>query len=331
MPVNIAQLENSAAGRALELISATNLNKFVDFTSGLVREVFKTLISSTLEQLDAYAELVATVSGTLQQYEEKAVGDVDAAAVDYLNKVVLPSFEPAGTSPPQQILATSQAATLISLDSAKKNDLIAFFGGVTAQVVTVPTPGPTPTPVVGDLDTFDRLLVENTTATPPTLQISVGNLKSFAAARLRRDLKLSYEKLVAILKLGMQKIVVTEGRINTALTFHVTSQDADERTASDTQVNASTRAFNWALGGGMWGTRSLSGTIQSFVLSRNSIFSFSGSVGGSNSNTSTQVSVVNEKSTATTTLAFDITGSLELKFRSDFFPSFDPTTVAPPQ
>ena len=318
MPANIAKFENSAAARALELISATNLNKFVDFTSGLVREVFKTLVSSTLEQLDAYAELVATVSGTLEQYEEKAVGDVDLAAVDYLNKVILPSFEPSGTTP-QQIQASTTDTALISFDPAKKNDLIAFFSGVVAKVKNVPSPAPTPTPVVGDDDTFDRLLAEAGTS----LQMSVGNLKSFAAARLRRDLKLSYEKLVAILKLGMQKIVVTEGRINTALTFHVTSLDADEGTSSQTNVETSSRASNWALGGGMWGTRSLSGTVRGFVLS--------GSAGGSKTNTSTQVSVVNEKSTATTTLAFDITGSLELKFRSDFFPSFDPTVPLAPQ
>lgn len=344
MSVDINKLEDSAAGRALELISATNLNKFVDFTSGLVREVFKTVIHSTLEQLEAYADLVATVSGTLADYEEKAFGDVNVTAVDYLNSVVLPSFAlPAAssTSAPQvtRTVGSDNAVTFspatISFDPTKKTELIAFFSGINAEVKSLPstTTNPSQALTLGGPATFESLLVETTSAlpsTPSTLEMSTDNLHAFAVARLRRDLKLSYEKLVTLLKLGMQKIVVTEGRINTSLTFHVASTDTDERKVSTREEDLSQRAFNWAVGGGLWGSKTLSGTIKGMVLSKSSGYSFSGSVGSSQSQVSLDVKTVNENSTAVTTLSFDITGALELKFRSDYFPSFDPTALTPP-
>jgi hypothetical protein len=209
----------------------------------------------------------------------------------------------------------------VDLDPTKKSDLVALFSGTNAVVKVAPGVGLTP--AVGEKATFDAVLVENTTVTPPTLQINSANLHSFAVAKLKQDVKASYDKLVTLLKLGMQKIVVTDGRINTSLTFHVASTDSDSRDVSDTATSTSDRVRNWSTGGGIAST--FSGKLFGFALGGR--FGFSGTATGSSTQTSIQVHAVNEKSTAVTSLSFDITGALELHFRSDFFPSVDPATL----
>jgi hypothetical protein len=329
MSVSINKLEDSAAGRALQLISAVNLNKFVDFTSGLVREVFKTLIGSTLEQLEAYADLVSKVSGTAADFEAKALGDVNAAAVDYLNKVVLPSF---GTGAIPTLAWSGTAVTGggpdVSFDAAKQQDLEALFAGINAAVAALPISPLVPVSpplAVNDLATFESLL-ESTG--PQILTMKTTNLHAFTVAKLKHDVKATYDKIVTLLKIGMSKIVVQDGEIDTTLTFHVTSADTDEANASQTQTNVATSSSNWAVSGGLSGGHSVSGTIYGFLVSKRFGFGISGGGGSSSSNTSTQVATVNEKSTAVTNLSFDITGGLKLRFRSDFFPSIDAATLS---
>ena len=332
MSVETNQNEDSAGGHALQLISAVNLSKFVDFTSGLVREVFKTLIDSTLEQLDAYADLVSKVSGTVADFEAKALGDVNAAAVDYLNKVILPSF---GTGAIPTLAWSGTAVTGggpdISLDAAKQQDLVALFAGVNAAVATLPTSPivPASSPLaVNDLTTFESLL-ESTGSQILTMKTT--NLHAFTVAKLKHDVKSAYDKIVTLLKLGMSKIVVEEGEIDTSLTFHVASADSDERTTSQTRTDVATHSSNWAVNGGFFGGRSVSGTIYGFLISKRSGYSVNGGAGSSSTNTSVQVAAVNEKSTAVTNLSFDITGGLKLRFRSDFFPSIDAASLSAPQ
>src|SRR5215813_13595372 len=87
--LQISKLEDSAAGRALQAATQAPLSNFVEFTSSLVSNVLDTLVDNSIKQTRAYADLVAAVAGTVTDFEAKAIGDIDQAALKYLNDVVL--------------------------------------------------------------------------------------------------------------------------------------------------------------------------------------------------------------------------------------------------
>src|SRR5947199_2466465 len=146
-PLQINKLEDSAAGRAIAAVNnaAGILHEFVDFTSDLVRNVFKTMIDSSIEQFEAYADLVAKVSGTVAEYEYKSLGgDTGAAALKYINEVVLPAFGAvASSNPVNPTLNAAPSSTpsnltftpaTISFDPNKLADLDGSFANITATV-----------------------------------------------------------------------------------------------------------------------------------------------------------------------------------------------------
>jgi hypothetical protein len=107
----------------------------------------------------------------------------------------------------------------------------------------------------------------------------------------------------------MQKVVVTNGEINTKLTFHVDATDAYSRTADSYQ----TRSRGW---GGS--ASSAIGGFASRILSTataNATAAISG--------TRLNVAVVNEKSSSATNISIDIIGEVRIQFRTETFPAVE--------
>lgn len=293
----INKLEDSATGRALQAAvqGSAVLDTFVDFTSDLIRNVFTTLVDTSMDQLEAYADLVAKVSGTVADFEARTIGDVTVAGDKFIDEVLLPQFM-LGYAAGDTIATVSDP---VPLDATKVADFKVIFTGVTVS---------------------NQGIEGVITATP---DITVANLKAFAQAKLKRDVQKSYDLLVTLLKLGMQKIVVTDGEIHTKLTFHVDAKDTDESSSSSTVNDTLNTSFNWGVSASRTATRSLAWKF----ISRSVASSISGSAGGARSQSVVKVNVANEKHTAQTSIGIDILGEVMVRFRSDFFPSFDPATV----
>jgi hypothetical protein len=338
--LTLNKLGDSATGRALDAAvqGSAVLTTFVDFTSDLVRNVFETLITSSMEQLTAYADLVSQVSGSLANYEDRTLGDINVASLKYMNEVVLPRFGDMTSS--QYVLSANQTYDIftsgnntiatISLDATKLTDFNALFAGVTATLTPVAPPAnPPTTPADVAIDGFDPADITNTlkiidqSVTPPVIKTQY--LFAFSKAILKRDVKKSYDLLVTILKLGMQKIVVTDGEIHTKLTFHVDAADTDETTSSQSQVDTSVQSTSFVKNRAFGGGSSASGKLGKFLLSASFSGGASSTKAGASSQSTVRVNVANEKHTAQTSIAIDILGEVTVKFRSDFFPSFDPT------
>ncbi len=303
-PITINKLQDSAAGRAIEAVKAASgtLDQFSEFTTSLVRDIFKTVITASIDQLEAYADLVSKVSLSLADYEAKIIGagaDLDKRARSYADGVVLPVYGKLdGSGNPPKITDASGALITVpdnvQLDITKLDDFKLVFDGITVTILAVQK-------------TIADVLIDPTTAP----KIKNQDLSDFCKARLKRDVKKSYDQLVTILKLGMQKIVVTEGEIRTSITFHVDSTDSDSKTSSDSTTDYEQRSRSFGAGlriGGTFGK--ITGSLAM-------------GYGSSRFNSKLKVNVVNESKTAVTNTSTDITGSVLLRFKSDYFPSFD--------
>jgi hypothetical protein len=318
--LKINNFENSATGRAFAALAQFDSvsDTFVDFTTSLVRDVFRTLIDSSIEQLEAYADLVAKVSGTLQDFEARMVGDTtefNKRGLSFLNEVVLASFTSITTPYTTNDYITFTPNTNITFEALKLADAKAAFAGITVDYGTPGSPDP---------KAFEDKLVGALTD-----EMTPGDLHKFSVAKIRKDVKGSYDKLIMILKLGMQKLVVTDGEIKTSLTFHVDSKDTDELTSTQVQQDYTQKTLNWGVAGGFGGSRKLSGKLSGNIITRSLGGSISGSIGGGSLKTSLKVNVMNEKKTAVTNAAVDITGGVTIHFKSDYFPSVDPAAITP--
>jgi hypothetical protein len=279
---------------------------FVEFTTDLVRNIFKTVVDSTLEQLEAFAELVSSVSGTFAQYESSYIGATPAE---------------------QAQIAESYITDVLALPAATNNDyvitsdvktaLISHFGGIKADHDADPN-----TPPAALSDAFDA----------SGLIIHKQILINFVIEKLKSDARLSYDKLIAILKLGLAKIVITDGEIKTKLMIHVEGIDSREVNSTTTSTSFSQNASSWGVAGNFGGNQTVAGRLgkgklAGAIIRRSLGGNISGGISQSSSNMQTRVTVVNEKSVAATNIKVDIIGEVRLAFRSDFFQSIDPSTI----
>jgi hypothetical protein len=303
----ISKLEDSAAGRALQAATHAPLSNFVDFTSTLVANVFDTLVDNSIKQTRAYADLVASVAGTVTDFETKTLGGtIDEAALKYLADVVLPTY--GGTASPALTTATpTGSTTFTNLEVAQA------YAGVTALV------GSTPPPVERVFS--DPAVFVVGTGTNPIGTIASVDLVAFTKALLRKQVRRTYDDLRALVALGVQYIVIDNGTLKTSLTFHTDSVDSSSSDTTNTRTDYSTRARNFGGYIARRGNTSFGGKIGGFFLGRSVSNSFGGSYSDNSYSSTLNVNLVNEKTSAVTNLSIDISGSLELHFRTNSFPA----------
>lgn len=289
---------------------------FVEFTVDLVKGVYRTIVEASMEQLSAYADFVSKVAKTLAEYQQEILGadnsdEQNGNAYDYIKNVLGFSDTDIGTP----LLDTNK----LILTDAQVTSLQQHFLGVTAKIAVVPvTPtadpaDPTPHDNIKDYS-IDHFILFITGSTGQK-QIRLSYLKAFVISKLKKGVKESYDLIKTILKIGMQKVVVTNGEIHTKLTFHVDASDTYAKTASEYNQKAS----NWGVRGGLSASKGFAGTIGGATVSK----LIGGSISGGYSSSKLSVSVVNEKSTAATNITVDILGEVRIMFRTETFPSIE--------
>jgi|GEM_PF-1853588 len=276
--------------KGLNAITKLESIGFVEFTTHLVRDVYRTIVEASMDQLKAYAEFVSAVPKTAADYETEVLGNATAQEQEgqtdsYIKDVLglsLTDSIPLTTDP---IPLTDDQAT------ALKQHFLGVTAGATSQSI-------------------DKVI---TVTTPKTIPLA--DLRSFVIAKLKKQTKESYDLIKTILKIGMQKVVVTSGEIHTKLTFHVDATDTYDKTATD----YSQKASSWGVRGGISGSKGISGSAKGITVSK----LISGGISGGYSGSKISVRVVNEKTTAATNLAVDILGEVRILFRTDAFPSIE--------
>ena len=309
-------MAETAAERALRLASeqAPFMN-FTDFTTTLVRDVFRTLVDTSREQLETYVGMVEQLSGGVDRFITGSVGNLDDAALRYLNEVVRPTYTTDSDAYTRTVDATSGDVTFdpadVKLIPAQVNALTSSFNGVTVDI---------------NADQVPDALTEAIVTTGGDSTVPLANLHAFAKEMIRRAAQRSFDELQALLRIGLARVVPNKGFIETAMTFSVDTSESSSRTSDTTSRSATSASGGFSIGQEQTSQTGLIGRIFGDTVTKKLNFN----AGGSTSRSTLRVNVVNEKSTAATNLEINITGRVRIDFITDYFPLLPPAPAPAP-
>jgi hypothetical protein len=261
---------------------------FVEFTAGLINGTFDAIVGATVKQMEAYAKLVADLAKTLAQFQSENVSDAQINA--HLAQrypdgqggtVVRTGFTFTDTAEDTNKGITGKTATEKALEVAFA--LIAETGNLKdpAKPLTRADFGipADPIPSTFSLTSFSEAQVK-------TVRKAIG--QSLATSMI--------EHLREMAREGMARIVVTNGKILTKLTFNVTATEQDlTRTSKyhSDSAGAYVRGSAWA----GWGVVSAGGNWNQL-----------------------NVNTVNTSSFDALTMSTEIIGQVEINFKTETFP-----------
>jgi hypothetical protein len=256
---------------------------FVEFTAGLITGTFDAIIGATLKQMDAYAKLVADLAKTLAQFQAENISD---AQVNAHLAERYPDGQ-GGTVVRAGFTFTDTAADPANGVNAKagREKLQEVVGALIAQTANLRAPAvPLTRDTLGIAE--DANVTQFTAAQVTMIRTAIG--QSLATSMM--------EHLRAMAREGMARIVITNGEIQTKLTFSVTATEQDTRRSSNfhrDSAGAYVRGSAWA----PWG-RASAGASWNQV----------------------NVRTVNESSFDSLTMSTEIIGQVKINFKTETFP-----------
>lgn len=180
---------------------------FPEFTTKLVGDTFDALIAANIRQQQAYIELLQATSKSLSDYINDTKDDITPEEIVQLFSAILPPKDPTADGAPTAIVAGGS----LTADTAKAvNDELAVTDGSTTTNDTVAQSGAI-TPA-----RYDALV-------------------EAAAVRIAAN---KYTLLKEMVRLGMLRLVVTDGLIETRLNFRAYGSDYFSRHTSDATRNS---------------------------------------------------------------------------------------------
>ena len=257
-PSPAAEEFSPRAANQVARITRETLNAiaFPTFVADLIKGTFQAIVDATIQQMEAYGNLLANVAKTVDQFMADNISDNNAR--DYLV-----------ASHPGHFFIGSEGDTARlrvrgNADELSKPDFNAELG--------------VPDDVDLDDDSAEQVLVP--------------------AAR-RRLAQNRHSMLSTMVMMGIQRIVITSGRISAKMGFRIDASDIGHAdTASQFDAKNETSA---GYGGGLVGWLTGGPRIQT-------------------KNTVAYVSSNKKGSTDEINVEADLTGAVDLKFKSDYFP-----------
>jgi len=228
-----------------------NAIAFPTFVADLIKGTFQAIVDSSIQQMEAYAELLANVSKSVSDFEKDNITDNNAR--DWLAGAY-PQVIRVDTSSGQPRLAPAPGA-----DNAQPPDFRRDLN--LGEEVGV------------DAESFEALLVP--------------------AAR-RRIAESRQQTLATMVLMGMNRIVVTRGRIRAGMGFRIDTTDTSRSQSAqrfDTRTEAQAR-YGWFLSP----VKVSAKTSVAYVSS-------------SQKNSESEIDV-----------SANLTGEVDLQFKSDYFP-----------
>jgi hypothetical protein len=253
---------NPRAASQVARITRDTLNAvaFPTFVADLIKGTFQAIVNASIQQMEAYGQLLANVAKTVDQFMAENITDNQAR--DYL----------VGRYPGHFRLEVSdKAARLRVHDKADDQPKPNFKADLNLPE---------------DVDLDDDLAEE----------------KLVPAAR-RQLAQSRHSMLSTMVLMGINRIVVTSGRIKATMGFHIDAKDHGRvETASEFDWQNVTKA-RFGYGGGLLG--SIFGGPSGGIETRNTV---------------AYVSSTKKDSSDDLNVNADLTGEVELKFKSDYFP-----------
>lgn len=185
---------------------------FPEFTTKLVGDTFDALIAANIRQQQAYIELLEATSKSLTEYINDTKDDITPEEIVQLFSAIVPPKDPKVDGPPTGIVIGE------SLNETQKtaiNDELAVTDGSTTTNDSVATTG----------------------------QITATKYQALVDAAAVRIAANKYTLLKEMVQLGMLRLVVTDGKIETRLNFRAYGSDSFTKHTSDaTRTNFAVRA-----------------------------------------------------------------------------------------
>lgn len=246
------------AGQAEALVDAID---FPGFCADLIKGVFTAIVKTSIQQMEAYATMVANVAKSVDQYMQDNVSSEQA--MDQL-----------ANGHPELFEADLGAGAVRQRDDAAPDQMGGFL-----QSLGLPF----------DLDTSDPEVVTNEVV--PAQRVSMA---------------MDRQKLLATMVLmGINRIVVTDGRIQASVTFDMSARDLQrrnyERSTSFTQNYM--QKYNKRKQNGWWIFSNESESDESVLRVRSAV----------DTNQT-------DESESQIQLKTKLTGNVDLRFKSDYFP-----------
>lgn len=241
---------------------------FPEFTCKLVTDVFDALVSSNIRQQQAQIELLKETAKTLTTYINDTKDDIGPAEIMQLLSAAAPPADATATSEPSKIAVDE---TLNAGEATAVNNALEVTGGG----------------VAGD----------NKVASAKKLtQNDVDAIKGAAAIRIAAN---KYTLLVEMVKLGMLRLVVDNGSIETGLNFRAYGSDY----FSTHSTNYSRNQFDFR-------ASAKTGGIVSLWVNAAASTAFS----------SVRVSTTDTVSGSNSGVDVRITGGVKINFHTDYLP-----------
>lgn len=193
-----AQGAREGAAVAGALLEAVN---FPDFCAGLINGVFHSIVQSSIEQMEAYAKLVADVSKSLNQFRDD--NTTQNQGRDHLVEQFPDMFQ-------------------LSMDTGEFGGDFGGFGGESAQ-----PPGPRVTVREGiDERAAVARLNSSLPLEKPLERLDDGLVEALLVPAARTQLATSRQQLLAtMVMLGINRIVVTDGKISAKVMYDFQARD----------------------------------------------------------------------------------------------------------
>ena len=187
---------------------------FVQFTSGLVDGVFNTIIASTVKQMDAYSKMVADVSKSLAQFQAE---NVPPARVTAHLAERYPDGQGGTLVRPAYEIPDTPADTVNGIPAKTGNQkLQEIVGTLILETENLPRDDRLTRTSIG-IPVTDNAVKQFTETQVSTIRTALA--KALATSMI--------EHLRQMVREGMARIVVTNGKILTKLTFNVTATEED--------------------------------------------------------------------------------------------------------
>jgi hypothetical protein len=228
-----------------------NAIAFPTFVADLIKGTFQAIVDASIQQMEAYAELLSNVSKTVDQFMADNITDNNAR--DWL----------AGAYPQIARLDTSGGAP---------------------RLVLAP----------GAEDAAQPDFQRDLNLTEPVSLDDAALEETLVPAARRRIAQSRQQTLATMVLMGMNRIVITRGRIKAGMGFRI---DTTDRSRSEFASNFETKSEMKARYG--WFLSPVSASVKSSVAY----------VSSSKKNSESEIDV-----------SADLTGEVDLQFRSDFFP-----------
>ncbi len=256
---------------AIETAARLEEIKFPEFTSKLINDTFDALIGANINQMKAYNELLEQTSKSLTDYINDTKGEITMSEItDFLAAIPIPN-----------------QPTKSGLDLIPQNSSNEDTDNITTDDQTV-------------VDEVKSALTYKVGTTPDIS--TIGKLFDAVAETISSN---KYTLLTTMVKTGLLRLVVTEGTIETRLTFN--TYESEYKSKVDTETK--NRGFGVNLGGNYQNGLNAAKGIGK-------LFSIAG--GGNYSNVKVNTSVSTSTSSSGTNIS--IMGRVEIKFKTDYQP-----------